>query len=42
MTVTLNIKRREDLADVKIAEAKEYAEEDFGSGRFSAPPSRQA
>lgn len=42
MDVIVKIKRREGLADVKTAEAKEDAEEEFETGRFSAPPSRQA
>lgn len=42
MDVIVKIKRREGLADVKTAETKEDAEEEFETGRFSAPPSRQA
>jgi len=42
MNVTVEIKRRESLADVKTVEVKENAEEEFETGRFSSRPSRQA
>lgn len=42
MKVIVKIKRKDSLANIKTAEAKEDAEQEFETGRFSAPPSRQA